>query len=93
MRVKAHTTGSYRGHRRRPGEVFTIPDGATLPKWVEQVPDDTPIGKEPLRPAMPQQMTILDVIRQQEQQQTQRERAASDLNDLLDIPKGKEPKK
>ena len=77
MLVRASKLCSYRGHRRRIGEVFVVPDDVTLPAYLERVPDDTRVGKPQREPMRVEQKTILDLIREQERQQTLVERQAA----------------
>lgn len=42
LRVKAKAMGFRDGRRVRQGEEFVIPDGATVPKWVEVLGGEEP---------------------------------------------------
>lgn len=48
--VRAKVTGFFGGARRRPGDVFEIPDTVKLGKWMEEVTDKpkTPPAGKPL---------------------------------------------
>jgi len=46
MRVVAVALGFYKGSRRRPGEVFEMPEAdARLPRWVQPANDPLPEAK------------------------------------------------
>lgn len=53
MKVRAKQMGFYGGARRRVGEVFEIPDGATLGKWMEPVDNKAKVGPAPAKVAGP----------------------------------------